>query len=341
MKLLRLFVEFSLVLAGVVSTVGCSRNDDPVFEGLFGPPQVPQPAPPPPDWVDITVVNGQDVAAAVVRAVSQEFAITSKIAGQVFPNPPAAPDLFTHNSKFELFATMAMTGTPATEPCAMSGTVTVSGPFGAAGNDPLTLEDNKYDLVFDACDDGDGYNIDGAFSIIVDEVNGDPRTDVFRLLYSVSYMDLTVASGVETYTAEDDVFIIEWDSLAFPVIALSNMPVYLRLSSQADVYSWTYGEQSLTMNADNSIPATLGEVRKSLVDSASLGGYLSYETIVPLQAPDGQDPHSGEILVSEYLGNGTIRIVIESSDTVRLDIDADGDGSVDDFQYTTWTALRG
>jgi hypothetical protein len=223
----------------------------------------------------------------------------------------------------------------------VSGTVTVSGPSGTAGNDPLTLEDNKYDFVFDACDDGDGYNIDGAFSLWVDEVNGDPRTDVFRLLYSVSYMDLTVASGVETYTAEDDVFIIEWDSLAFPVIALSNMPVYLRLSSQEDVYSWTYGEQSLTMNADISIPATLGEVRKSLVDSASLGGYLSYQTIVPLQAPDGQDPESGEILVSEYLGNGTIRIVIESSDTVRLDIDADGDGSVDDFQYTTWTALRG
>ena len=75
--------------------------------------------------------------------------------------------------------------------------------------------------------------------------------------------------------------------------------------------------------------------------SAFSAAYISYEVIVPLQAPDGQDPESGEILVSGGDGNGTVRIVIESSASVRLEIDADGDGIVDDYQYTTWAALRG
>ena len=75
--------------------------------------------------------------------------------------------------------------------------------------------------------------------------------------------------------------------------------------------------------------------------SAVLGDYISYEIIVPLQAPDGQDPESGEILISGGDENGTIRIVIESSATVRLEVDLDGDGIVDDTQYTTWAALQG
>jgi len=33
--------------------------------------------------------------------------------------------------------------------------------------------------------------------------------------------------------------------------------------------------------------------------------------------------------------------VIESSAVVRLDIDTDADGTVDDIRYTTWAALKG
>jgi hypothetical protein len=46
-------------------------------------------------------------------------------------------------------------------------------------------------------------------------------------------------------------------------------------------------------------------------------------------------------MITGGVGNGAIRIVIESSASVRLEIDADGDGTVDDYQYTTWPALRG
>lgn len=338
MRTLRVIAAFAVVVIGVVSTAGCSGGGGDDGFVLY---------PPLPNFESsmITVASAQDVAATVVRAADQMFDVTATIGGQVFPSPPAAPNLLSSNSKFDLFATVAMTGDPVTETCAVSGTVTVSGD--PANNSVALAANDVFDLVFDACDDGDGYNIDGAFSLVVDEVSGDLRTDVFRLVYSVSHVDLTIVSGVETYTAEtgNAGFTIEWHSLAFPVIALSNRPFYLRVSSQADVYSWPpdfgRGEQSLTVNADISIPTTVGEVRQLDLQSASLGGQISYVTVVPLEAPDGQDPESGEILVSEYLDLGTIRIVIESSASVRLDIDVDGDRTVDDIQYTTWAALRG
>ncbi len=335
MRILRVLMAFALLATGVVSTVGSGGGGGGLpFSASPMPLDIPTVDIP---RVDITLANARDVSATIVQAADQVFDVATAIGGQIFPSPPAAPDLLSSNSKFELFAAVAATGDTVTDTCTVSGTVTVSGD---PANDPVTLaERDVFDLVFDACDDGDGYTIGGSFSLLVGQLDGDPRTDVFQLSYNVQNMVLTVTSGVDSYTAEKHL-IIEWDSLAFPVIALTNMTLPT-LSSQVDVYSWFHGGQSLTLNADSSISTTVVEARNSLMESAFLGGYISYETIVPLQAPDGRVPESGEILVSEHLGNGTIHIVIESSASVRLDIDADGDGIVDDSQYTTWAALLG
>ena len=72
-----------------------------------------------------------------------------------------------------------------------------------------------------------------------------------------------------------------------------------------------------------------------------LGGTLDYGMTVSLQATGDQDPESGEIVIYGGTNKGKVRIIIESATSVRLEIDADGDGSVDDYQYTTWAALRG
>lgn len=332
MSIFRILVAFALVVAGVVST-GCSGGGggDGVFAGLLGPPR--------PQHVDITIANAQDVSATVVRADDQAFDFVTKIGGQIFPSPPAAPDLLSSNSKFELFATVAATGKPVPDTCAVSGTVTVSG---QPENHPVSLSaGDVFDFVFDTCDDGDGYTLDGSFSLSAERVTGDTRTDVFRLSYEVQDMRLTVASGMENYTVSvSNGFDIIWDSVAFPEIVLTTgMAPFaaIQLSSQTDVYSFSGTQRSLTVNADISVSTTLREVREPSFKSAF--GNTLYETIVPLQAPDGQDPQSGEISVGSI--KNSMRIVIESGDIVRLDIDLDGDGIVDDTQYTTWAALRG
>jgi len=158
---------------------------------------------------------------------------------------------------------------------------------------------------------------------------------------------LIVTAGADSYLAASSGqrFILKWDSLAFPVVVLTATPGNLQVSTQAGADSWYWlsdqaGEHSLTVNADISIPTTRVDARESQMYSDYFGD-ISYEIIVPLQAPGGQDPESGEIMISGGSGNVTIHIVIESSVSVRLEIDADGDGTVDDYHYTTWSALRG
>jgi len=344
MRILRVLLAFALVIAGVVSSVGSGGGGSSDLGKVHIPPGCCGFSGPTAD-LDITVANAQEVTATVVQAISQLFDFADKVGGQIFPSPPSAPDLLPGKSKFELIATVAETGEDVADTCTVSGTVTISG---LAWNDPepmLLSGGDTFYLTFDNCDDGEGYTIDGTFRLSVAGLVGDPGTEVFRLRYKLhENMTLTITSGMNTLVASVKITDIQldWNSLSFPVVVLTTLPQSLELASQADIYYWLYGgEYSQTVNADISMPMTLGEASGPLMESGVLGSYVSYSIVIPLQAPDGQDPEAGGIQISGGDGNGTIRIVIESSNSVRLEIDADGDGIVEDYQYTTWAALQG
>jgi hypothetical protein len=296
---------------------------------------------PQPD-LDVTTGNAQMIAAMVVQAIEQVLDLAAKIGGQVFPGPPSAPDMLSSNSKFELIVSAEQTEQSVSDTCAVSGSVYVGETNYKDNNRKSLSNGDQYGVNYDACDDGDGYILDGSFRLTVNKLQGDPRTDVFQLGYEIYIDELTITSDRDAYAASR--ILLEWDSLAFPKIVLTASPGELNLSTQADSYNWygaaLTGEHYLTVNADISIPATRIDARASLMRSDVHGGIVSYVIIVPLQASDGQDPESGEILVSGGSGNGTVRIVIESSTIVRLEIDSDGDGTVDNTQFTTWAALQ-
>lgn len=350
MRFYRILVALMLVIAGVVSTVGSGGGGGGGgysfdINDCVGTPAFPkencqprQPPEPAPDL--ITADNAQDVSATVVQAIEQLFDVATTMGGQIFPNPLSVENLLSGHSKYALFETVLETGEPLTDACAVSGTLTVQA---FNNNHPTSLSvGDVFGLVYDACDDGDGYIIDGESGLKVWELEGDPRTDVFRLKYILLGMDLTIDSGMDAYTASSGTFFLEWDSLSFPEIVLTPEPDNSQLSSQDDIYSWISGSsQSLTLNADLSFTATLREASIPGMGSAFLGGSLTYETIIPLQAADDQGPESGEVLISQTYRDGTIRMVIESRTSVRLEIDSDGDGTVEDTQFTTWAELQG
>jgi len=324
-----------LVISGVVSTVGSGGGGGGLGLNIPYPPTFSAPIITPViASMDVTAANAQDVSATAVQAHDHALHVAAIIGGQVFPRLPGAPGLLSSNSKFELFDAAVTTGDPVTGACTISGMVTAS----------PAAETGVANLVFDTCDDGDGYIIDGRFSLKVRELDGDPRTDVFLLDYSLKNMALTIASGTDSYAASVGTLSdsLRLDSRAFPVVVLSHGFANLQLGTQADVYSWyNGGNQTLTLNAGLSPVTKILETDGALMSSTFLGGSIYYDTIVPLQATDNQAPESGEILIDGGTGKGTVRIVIESASSVRLEIDTNGNGTIDDYLYTTWAALRG
>jgi len=338
MKILRILVALVLVVVGVVSIVGSGGGvpGGGAFDiDLFGP--FPQCCEGQSADVDITTINAHEVSATVVRAIGQVFDIGVKIDGQVFPRPPSAPTLLPGSSKFGLLAQAA--NGDVTDTCVVSGTVTVAG---LSTNDPVFLSPGDgFHFTFENCDDGDGYTISGSFWLYIRGRDGDLLTDVFQLVYALTDMTLSVSVGsvMENIRVTNNV-VLRWDSRAYPEVVLTVLTATWQLSSWGGDYSWLHGDHSLTVNADVANPATQKETDNTLMESAVLG-YISYEIVIPLQAPEGQEPESGEILISGGDGNGNIHIVIESATSVRLEIDVDGDGTIDDYQYTTWARLQG
>ena len=92
-------------------------------------------------------------------------------------------------------------------------------------NDPVSLSAlDKFDILLDACDDGDGYILDGSISLEVLSLDGDPRTDVFALQYGLHNMALTIASGTDSYAVSVGIlsFTLGFSSTTFPVIVLEH-----------------------------------------------------------------------------------------------------------------------
>ena len=343
MKILRITLAIVLVVTGVISTVGSGGGGGGGLNISYPSPDFP-PNITPIDIasLDITAANAQDVAATAVQAHDHALHVAAIIGGQVFPSLPGAPNLLSSNSKFALFDAALTTGEPVTGACTISGMVIVSG---EPTNDPVSLSvSDHFNIVFDTCDDGDGYTIDGSLSLEVLSQDGDSRTDVFALQYGLSNMALTIASGTDSYAASvgTSSFTLGFSSVAFPVIVLEHGLGPQQLATQTDVYSWyNAGYQRLFLDTGFSPVAKRVRTGGSTMKSEFLGGIFDYDTTVSLQATGDQDPESGEILIYGGYRNGTVRVVIESATSVRLEIDVDGDGTVDDYQYTTWTALRG
>jgi hypothetical protein len=74
------------------------------------------------------------------------------------------------------------------------------------------------------------------------------------------------------------------------------------------------------------------------MDSAQLGGAIDYATTIAVEAFGDDDPHIGQILITGR--DSSVRIVINDSTSVTLEVDTNMDGVVDQYIDTTFAALN-
>ncbi len=331
---LRVLLTVVLVAAGIAGVIGSGGGGGGGFSS-----SVP--------YVAITTEDAFDVASAVVQAVGATFDLADATGGGVSPSASgavpgagilAARGVFSQLSRARIRGLTVQPATafgPETVPCYVSGTVTLSGDL---ANPPSLTAGDRINGTFNDCLDEEPFIMDGGLTLVVREVEGDPLTDVYLLTLDITLMDLRIADDTGTSTADGDVT-LTLDSLDFPVTLTQIAGGSLELASAADVYTLTGFDHSLQVDA-TVIPNTrLAQAIGTLV-SDLLGGKVDYETVTPVQASGDDDPDTGEILITGAEST-TIHVVIVDSANVRLDIDVDGNGSVDDSQNTSWAALNG
>lgn len=280
----------------------------------------------------ITVDNGEAVSTATVTGIMMMFDVSEISDPLVLSADGGAPVLMKVGSGE---SGSEIPFSDVVEFCAAGGTVTLSGEV--ADPNTLTVGDN-ITAVFDNCDENDGYVIDGQLELTIAAIQGDPLTNVFLITLDMVLTDLVVTDDSGAATADGDMT-LTLDSLDFPVILTALSGSELRLSEPGLSVTFEDYDHALTVDT-GVIPETfLAEVFGRLGSSA-LGGTVDYETVVPIEATGDNPPYVGEILITGA-DSSRVRIVIVSEDVVRLEIDEDGDGVVDEFIDTTWSALAG
>ena len=278
----------------------------------------------------ITSQNVPAIAGAVVGATEGTQSIAD-LGGLAAPVGPGALPVQEANAGAP--PTAEVTVGPDMTPCLVTGTQT----FSAEIADPATMSGgDSISLLFSLCDEGDGTVMDGGFDFVVQSFQGDPLTGAFLFNVGVTVSGLSMTEGGETTTLSGDMTLTV-DTMNPPSAAIS---VYgSSLTVLSGVETGSLSEFSIVTTVDPLAGTTLFELNGYLM-SSEFTGDVHFSTTAALQLDVAGDPSTGEVVITGADG-ATITMRIVSAQQVELDIDLDGDGSIDEMQVTTWADLQG
>ncbi|MEE4163540.1 MAG: hypothetical protein V2I25_13625, partial [Woeseiaceae bacterium] len=200
----------ALVAVGIASTLATGGGGG---DSNIAPP------PPPPSMtlIDITADNAVDVSTLVIEAIDLTFDVGDITGGEVTPGvssappPMIAPDKSLGGLAMKPFTDDA----EEIQGCLNGGTVDIT----ASLANPLRFTvGDTIRAVFDNCDEGDGYVLNGQVDIEVIETGGDFLTEFFLLGLDVVLTDVEIIDDMETSTA-DGGFTLTLDALDWPTVS--------------------------------------------------------------------------------------------------------------------------
>jgi hypothetical protein len=323
--------NFFVAAAGLAIITACGGGSDG-DGGLTGGVPAAEPA-------TITTQNAPLIAGTVAEVAMGEGVFSSIFTpaipiGSIGADAAVAPVMkpvvaaaMQKAGPSQLYATSA-----GREPCAVSGTVDVTVEF----SDPQqpSLND-RFEFQFSECDDGTGVVIDGNMTITIARIEGDPASGNFLLGMSIGFFAFAVTESGETTVAEGTIS-IDIDTRDPTVTTIT-------VATNALVATSAGEEQVLTnftvqITEDTSMFPTAVTVNTSFTfSSPRIGGAVTVTTSLSLQSMGPDYPFVGELRI-EGAGNSVIVMVALDANTVRLQIDVDGDG-FDETIDMTWDEL--
>lgn len=296
----------------------------------------PPTPPPPPASLKIDSGNAALVSAAAYRSASGSGQFASLAGGGIASNgggvsKPGMPDGTT--GILNDIVSNAPFG-PITNACAVSGTLTVSGNLA----DPLTLSaGDTIRAEYDACDDGTGGIVDGIVDTTIEAFSGDIFAGSYNVTMQIELADLDVTTGTDHVLGNGDAT-ATLDTTAAPFV--STAITGNSLTSTTNNHSETLSAYSSDQTVDAGLsPAPYTLDAAGTLDSSELSGVVDYSTPVTFEGDDVDFPHTGELLVMGE--NSSARLIAVDNVQVQIEVDSNGDGTVDQTIDTTWAELTG
>ncbi len=222
---------------------------------------------------------------------------------------------------------------PETAPCAVSGSVTISGDIA----NPVTFTAGDFfNIDWNNCDDGQGQVVEGVLEFSITSFEGDATTGQFLLGITLTLTAFQVIEGTNLYGADGDVS-LTLDTRTLPVSVATMSGSTFTVSSNSSTETLSNFSTSVTENA-SMFPSSYTTDAMGTITSTQFDGSVTYDTPVPFESIGEAYPYTGEMLVTGA-NNATLRLIALDEVNVRIEADYDGDGAVDETIDTTWDAL--
>ncbi len=319
----------SLTLLSLVAGCGGSGGSNG-GAGNFGGPSPP----PVGQLVTITENNAPAIAGVAAERVLEDTLVgtlTTTGIPVLSAGSSAATDML-RLSGGSLAAGMAAASLP-TQDCAESGTVDVT--FEVESPETINQGD-EFSFEFDACNDGGGTVVSGGLAMTVIGFNGDPASELTFLQLGVQLNAFTVAEGGETVGAEGTIT-VAIDSRQPPFTTVSVSSEALTVTA-GGVTETVFDLSVNTVENQGVIPTAVSVDTSFRLSTPRIGGDIIVGTTITLRSFGDAYPFNGGIMMTGD-ANSTITLIALDANSVRLEVDVDGDGATDATIDTTWTEI--
>jgi hypothetical protein len=325
-NVLRALAVALLAAIGVATTISSGGGGGGGDGGGMGPST---------DLLQITSNNAHDVSSALIVALGLSLDISEFTGTDLQEQSVAGSTRILKLVRADNLASkVSDIAATAVETCMFGGTVTLTSTL--ADPNTLTVGD-QIRAVFSNCDDGEGYVLNGQIDMTVAAIQGDVMTDVFLLGLDITMTGIEIIEDGETIAADGNMTLTV-DTLDFPVIVETLEGTELTFAIGSEVLTFSDFEHVFQVDF-GVIPEAVLVTATGQLDSATLGGAVNYATTIAVEAFGDDDPHIGQILITG--DDSSVRIVINDSTSVTLEVDTNGDGVIDEYIDTTFAALSG
>ncbi len=329
------------VLTGVLSA--CSGGGGSSDDNSAAAPAAPSAKP-----VAVTPANASKVSAeayfGVVDAVDfGDGALRSAgITAAVVSSDDASFNLFTFtrqliarlpelNAQYGADIISAVAIPPETLDCENGGTKTISG---EASNSQVSTAGDTLIVKLNNCDDLSGV-LNGQISLRLNSISENSSTGMIEFNALLTMEEFSVTFASQTWTSNGDLTLESSINEVEENYVLSGTAFTVARGNKSSTLRNFSIEDTYNVAVDSTVTETNGTV-----ESAAIGGSVSFATTNAFQRLGNSNyPFEGAALISGADGSSTRLIVIDSVN-VRLDIDADGDNSVEESIATTWAELN-
>jgi hypothetical protein len=324
--------NFLVAAAGLTMIAACGGSSDD--GGLTGG------VPPTAEPATITAANAPLIAGTVAEVAMGEGIFTSLFTptipiGSIGTDAAVAPvmkpvlsaAMKTANPS-QLYATTA-----GQEPCGVSGTVDVTVNF---SNPEQPSINDSFAFQFTDCDDGTGVTLNGGMTVTISAIDGDMASGNMLLGMRIEFSALAVTEGGETTSANGTISIeIDTRDPTVTTITVATTALVTTSAGTEEVLS----NFTVQVTEDSSMFPTAVTVDTSFTFSSPLiGGQVTVTTSLSLQSMGADNPFVGELRIEGAEGAVIVMIALDAN-TVRLEIDIDGDGATDETVDMSWDEL--